>query len=304
MGPHGVTSAAPAWFTDAIATTPRRFDLTVDGYRVACRAWGDAGAPAIVLVHGAAAHAGWWDHVAPLLADEHHVLALDLAGHGDSDPHPRYRLTAWRDQVAALVAAVERPLLVGHSLGGQVALLVAEDAGAALLGTLVVDTEVPDRAEEFTPPDWRPPRQHRAHPDAASLVARFRTLPRSSAPPPYVVAHVAEQSVVRRDDGWTWKFDPTFFDHDRLGLDDLGPVTGSPVRLVRGADGLVDDRMARRVAERVGHPGPPVTIAGSGHHVLLDRPRDLAMTVRAAAREWAPLRPRPTPDPHPVPKGS
>ncbi|RYJ05638.1 MAG: alpha/beta hydrolase [Actinomycetales bacterium] len=277
----------PDWFVDALAHVPQHRTLTVAGHRVAYRTWGEPGDPAIVLVHGAAAHSGWWDHVAPLLARAgHHVLAPDLGGHGDSDRLPAYGLSAWSEEVAAVVATVDRPLLVGHSLGGLVAYLVAE-SGADLRGLLVVDAEVPEHAEEFTPPDWRPPRQARTYPDEQTIVGRFRTLPRASTSAEHVVRHVAHGSVVETPDGWTWKFDPRFFEHDRIGLDDLRPVDGCPVRLLRGADGLVDDLMASRVAERLGHPGPPVTIPDSGHHVPLDQPLALVEVVLDAATRWA-----------------
>ena len=77
--------STPTWFTDALAHAVRHADVTVDGARIAYRAWGKPGRQGVVLVHGGAAHAGWWDHIAPFLAAEHRVVAIDLSGHGDSD---------------------------------------------------------------------------------------------------------------------------------------------------------------------------------------------------------------------------
>ena len=59
--------AVPAWFARALASAPEHRDVVVDGARVHYRAWGEPGRPGLVLVHGGAAHSGWWDHVAPLL---------------------------------------------------------------------------------------------------------------------------------------------------------------------------------------------------------------------------------------------
>ena len=59
-----------------------------------------------MLVHGGAAHSGWWDHVAPLLT-WHRVVALDLTGHGDSDRREVYDMRLWAREVVA-VAAAER----------------------------------------------------------------------------------------------------------------------------------------------------------------------------------------------------
>lgn len=48
----------------------------------------------LVFVHGAAAQASWWDHVAPLLAADRRVTAIDLSGHGDSEWRPAYDMGA------------------------------------------------------------------------------------------------------------------------------------------------------------------------------------------------------------------
>jgi pimeloyl-ACP methyl ester carboxylesterase len=47
--------------------------------------YGGAGRPPVLLIHGGAAHARWWDFVAPALVNSHHVIALDQRGHGDSE---------------------------------------------------------------------------------------------------------------------------------------------------------------------------------------------------------------------------
>ena len=63
------TGTAPAWFAAALAQAPERREVEVDGTPVRYRVWGEAGRPGLVLVHGGAAHSGWWDHVAPPKGD-------------------------------------------------------------------------------------------------------------------------------------------------------------------------------------------------------------------------------------------
>jgi pimeloyl-ACP methyl ester carboxylesterase len=63
---------------------------------------------AVVLVHGGSAHRHWWDHIAPVIARDHGVVAIDLSGHGDSDRRPVYNFEAWAGEVVAGFAA-ERP---------------------------------------------------------------------------------------------------------------------------------------------------------------------------------------------------
>ncbi|WP_080800792.1 alpha/beta fold hydrolase [Arabiibacter massiliensis] len=98
------------------------------GVRYGVRSWGAGGAP-VVLVHGFAQSAASWDEVAPLLARDRAVCALDLAGHGASDrpvdPAP-YALDAQAEALLAFLAGFERrPAVVGYSMGGRVALAAA-----------------------------------------------------------------------------------------------------------------------------------------------------------------------------------
>ncbi len=106
------------------APTPRR--TIVNGLRLAWHEAGPSDAPALVLVHGLLeSHRTWDPHLEPLAAD-HRVLAVDLLGHGDSskpavaDYSVPALATHLRDLL--LVAGVGSATLVGHSLGGGVAM--------------------------------------------------------------------------------------------------------------------------------------------------------------------------------------
>src|SRR5690606_36984848 len=73
---------ATHWLDNALAFPARDAEVWVDGVRVAYRLWeGAATTSTVVLVHGGAAHSRWWDPVAPLLAKERRVIAIDLSGH-------------------------------------------------------------------------------------------------------------------------------------------------------------------------------------------------------------------------------
>ena len=81
--------------------------------------------PPIVLIHGMLNSSSHWRSVALDLADEHTVIAPDLIGHGDSAaPRGDYSLGAHAASIRDLLAAigVERATIVGHSLGGGVAM--------------------------------------------------------------------------------------------------------------------------------------------------------------------------------------
>ena len=81
-----------------------------------------------MLLHGIAGTSATWDAVIPRLAENYDVLAPDLLGHGESaKPHGDYSLGAYANAVRDLLEALgeSRATLVGHSLGGGVAMQFA-----------------------------------------------------------------------------------------------------------------------------------------------------------------------------------
>ena len=100
--------------------------VTVHGYR---RAFLRAGSgPALLLVHGIGDSADTWRDLVPVLARDHTVIAPDLLGHGRSDkPRADYSVAAYANAMRDLVGVlgIERVTVVGHSLGGGVAMQFA-----------------------------------------------------------------------------------------------------------------------------------------------------------------------------------
>lgn len=103
---------------------------------------GPRSAPPIVLVHGYTASIRWWDRVIPRLARRHRVVALDLLGHGGSDkPRDGYSIPNQARVVARALAAlgVSDATVVGHSMGGSVAVALAAGHPQAVERILVLD---------------------------------------------------------------------------------------------------------------------------------------------------------------------
>jgi pimeloyl-ACP methyl ester carboxylesterase len=101
-------------------------ELELHGHRVRYRIGGEG--PAIVLIHGITGTSGTWGEVLPDLAEGHTVLAPDLLGHGESaKPRGDYSLGAYASGIRDLMIAVgiDRATIVGHSLGGGVAMQLA-----------------------------------------------------------------------------------------------------------------------------------------------------------------------------------
>jgi pimeloyl-ACP methyl ester carboxylesterase len=117
--------------------TPTKFAST-NGVDIAFDLRGEG--PPIVLVHGITDNRSLWDPVAGRLSADHQVVTLDLRGHGESGDASDYSALAMANDVAAVVAAagIERPVLVGHSLGGIVVSAYAA-SGAPVAGVVNVD---------------------------------------------------------------------------------------------------------------------------------------------------------------------
>jgi pimeloyl-ACP methyl ester carboxylesterase len=101
-------------------------ELQLHGHRVSYRRAGSG--PALLLLHGITDSSATWEGVAPSLAEHFTLIAPDLLGHGDSaTPRGDYSLGAHasgaRDVLTAL--GIERVTVVGHSLGGGIAMQFA-----------------------------------------------------------------------------------------------------------------------------------------------------------------------------------
>src|SRR5215207_9678852 len=101
-----------------------------DGVELAYEVHGvaDPDALTLVFVHGWAGERAYWEHQVAFFSDRYRVVALDLAGHGESGlGRTDWDLPAFGDDVVAVVDAVgiQRAVLVGHSMGGDAVVFAA-----------------------------------------------------------------------------------------------------------------------------------------------------------------------------------
>src|SRR5437773_1344986 len=101
-------------------------ELALHGHRVTYRTAGRG--PVLLLLHGITNSSQTWEHVAPLLTERFTLIAPDLLGHGESaTPRGDYSLGAHATGVRDLLTALghERATVIGHSLGGGIAMQFA-----------------------------------------------------------------------------------------------------------------------------------------------------------------------------------
>ncbi|AQZ61705.1 alpha/beta hydrolase fold [[Actinomadura] parvosata subsp. kistnae] len=127
---------------------------------------GPRDAPALLLVHGSASSARSWELMVPLLTGAHHVIRVDLLGHGRS-AKPGDRGYGTGDQARRVGEAldrlgVERAVVAGHSSGGVVATALAEQrpglvTALALINTgPSLDAYLAPQSAAISPAQWPP----------------------------------------------------------------------------------------------------------------------------------------------------
>ena len=144
LGKRAPRLSSVLWHRGCSCRDPMTIDrrsIDLDGRRVSyLTAGGSAAAPVILLIHGSGVSAGYWIHQLRGLADRFRVTAIDLPGHGKSDPIPRASVEEYAETVAGLLEALHTGpvLVVGHSLGGAVAMALAARRPETVTGLVLV----------------------------------------------------------------------------------------------------------------------------------------------------------------------
>jgi pimeloyl-ACP methyl ester carboxylesterase len=210
--------------------------------RLAYRLAGDPAHPPMVLLHGLGDAAADWHTVLPGLAERFRVYAIDLRGHGDSAHPGRYSFELMRDDVLAFLdaAGIERCVLVGHSMGGTVAILLAEAAPDRLTHLVLEDTTAP-RPGDLDRPPLAPPDE----------------------PTPFDFAAVnpIRAQLTDPDPAWSARM----------------ASIGTPTLIIGGAASTIPQHLLADTAERM--PDATLVTLDAGHHVHRDRPAEFLAAV-------------------------
>lgn len=137
-----VLAAVPLAVAAGQAPAERKTCLAPDGVRIAYYTAG-AGKTAFVFVHGGMADRSFFDGQLKAFASKYRVVALDLAGHGESGTNrAAWGLPAFGADIKAVVDAerLDRVILFGNSLGGPAAIEAARLLGGRVIGVVGIDT--------------------------------------------------------------------------------------------------------------------------------------------------------------------
>jgi pimeloyl-ACP methyl ester carboxylesterase len=254
-----------------------------DGVEIHYEAAGN-GAPAIVLVHGWSCNRTYWKGQFAHLAKSRRIVAIDLAGHGASGlGRQRYTIQAFGADVKAVVdaLALRRVVLVGHSMGGPVALEAARLLPGRVVGLVGIDTlgQVGDQGSA---------EQERALLDA--MRADFRAATRkfvlelmfTPKSDPALAERVAQEMAEAPKEVAISALENLFAYNEARAL----AATKAPLRLIN-ADRWPTDLAAVRKHK----PGVQLAVMeGRGHFLMLEDPAEFNRLLEGALKDLAPRR--------------
>ncbi len=272
-----------------MTTTPVSFAINgVGGVRIVADRYGDPTGPAVVFLHGGGQTRRSWGRAAAAVAERGwQAVTVDLRGHGESDwsEDGDYRVTTFAADVLEVLRQLPpRPVLVGASLGGFTAMLLAGELSPATARAVVLVDIVPDmnpsgalRIHSFMYD--RMESGFESLDEVADMIQEYNP----HRPRPADLDGL-RTNLRHRDGRWYWHWDPKFID----GTSALPPIevteidrmyaaveailaTGVPMLLVRGqmSDLVTQERADEFIAR---FPGIDfVDVGGAGHMVAGDR---------------------------------
>lgn len=231
---------------------------------------GEAGSP-VVFCHGLFGQGKNWTQIAKALAGDHRVTLVDMPNHGQSAWTERLDYVEMADAVAGVIT--EPAALVGHSMGGKAAMLVALRHPEQVERLVVVDV---------SPVQYRTADEFRGFIDAMLAIDLDTLGSRGEADAALVEAVPSPatrgfllQSLRRTDDGWRWlpNLEVLRRDLDVLrGFPETDAVYEGPVLWIGGADSrYVRDEFRPAMEARFPNVRR-VTVKGAGHWVHSEQP--------------------------------
>ena len=246
--------------------------------------YGEAGG-LVVFCHGLFGQGRNWTQIAKQLSGDHRTLLVDMPDHGRSAWTERFDYLGAADRVAGLLSADDPAALVGHSMGGKIAMLVALRHPELVERLVVVDV---------SPVTYRHSDEFRAYIDAMQAVD-LASLGRRGEADEQLRDAVPNDAVrsfllqnLRQDGGqWSWQLNLDVIRRDLGSLgewpeDRLADVTpyGGPVLWVAGADSRYVQEDHAGAMDRWFPANRRVTIKGAGHWVHSEQPQVFVEVLR------------------------
>lgn len=307
---HESIENPPKWLTAALSVPRDEGTVDVDACDIHYFRWGDPSKPGIIMLHGFLAHARCFAFVAPYLAADYHVVAMDMSGMGDSGWRDEYTLGQRADELVTVSESLglfkheHKPTIVAHSFGGKIATAAMHAHGERFSGLVICDLMIIRPSILFSNPElFKPPskrdgsRPNKIYPDLESAKERFFLTPPQPCEEPVLVDYMGFHSLKEVDGGWQWKFDPKVFNIPKNAEESWGKigeaVTTAPGRkaIIYGKKSLLftEDSVAfmGELSEEFGTPAiPMIDIPNARHHLMLDQPIAFITALKSVLAVW------------------
>jgi len=223
--------------------------------------------PPVLLIHGAGgSHLSWPTEIRRLVG--HNVYAIDLPGHGKSDTHGEQTISAYADHVLTWMETLNlyRIFIVGHSMGGAIAMMIAATVPARVAGLGLVGIGMPleipaDIIENLSNPAM-----------VSAAINRIKALSFSPDTDPRLVEliskHMAEirASVLRGD----------FLACTRFNIVNVLEAIEQPAIIIAGGqDQMMPLRYAQLLAKKI-KEAEFFVIPDAAHMLMMEKPNDIA----------------------------
>ncbi len=245
------------------------------------------GKPPLVLLHGLTGNGACWTPLARSLGCEYDVVMPDARGHGNSSaPLHGYRYEDNAGDVIDLIRALglSAPILLGHSMGGMTAAVVASLAAKMIRGVILVDPTFlsPERQREVCDSDVVEQHRRLLSQDKCEVLAHLRL--RHTRRSPELVELIASARLQTRLSAFDVLTPPNPEYHQLVSTIDV------PILLVIGDGGVVSLETARELQSLNSHVWIEL-IQDAGHGVQYDQPERFEAVVQSFLHSVIPSSP-------------
>lgn len=272
--------------------------ITVNGLQLHYVEWGTPSNPSLVLLHGFQSNAHTWDTFSQAMADDYHVLALDQRGHGDTSwaPDGNYASEAFVGDIVGFLEALRLAptALVGHSMGGRHAAMVAADYADKVRQVVIVDTAAEPspaiRAMVQQQPATPTPPQPETFDTFEKVIANGKA--QYPLTPEAELRHANYHNLSRGADGkWRWRWDLALLESRRRNRSQQTDLytylqrMRCPTLLVRGERSpLLVPEVAQKMVQTL-PKGRLVEVRAAAHTVNADNAEEFNAVTAAFLKE-------------------
>ena len=237
--------------------------------------------PALIVLHGLFGSSTNWRSITKVLANDFHVIAADMRNHGESPWSDKMRYTDMAADVALLIdqLGLERPAVIGHSMGGKAAMAMAQMDLAQIDKLIVAD---------IAPVSYGHSHENYVNAmqqiDLENISSRRDVHKRlaNTIPEPGIRQFLL-QNLNRRDDGYSWRINLEAIQNNMQALLDyqFDQVCDTETLFIAGEHSNYISAASNQTMARLFPASRIKTIKNAGHWLHAEQPARFVETVKS-----------------------